>query len=403
MSALRIAVIGVGAYKDSRARSYIRTVKKLSDIYFLCALCDRDGGALREAGSAFGVRALYTDVEKMLDEERPDVAFVLVPTDGQSAVALTAARRGCNIITEIPFAITLPLGDAVAKACSDNGVKWEVAENVWLWPHERLKRMIVDSGVLGKITHARLWYTSGPYHGFNAMRTILGREAKRVLGYAQKVDTLPYVSYGGLREESSWWEGGLVEFDGGVACLYEKPPKVGPHGSHWEVEGTKGYLSGNGMRDELVLYEDGGRVRYEFEDSYEQVDGEKVLASVRVKTDRPITWENPFKRYKISDFDDVAKASILSSMHRAVSYRVEPEYGAANARRDLEIWFAIRESARQGSGWVDLPLEGVTELERRIREEYARRYGHDPVEDAQRLLRARFDRLSVTWTLAGFL
>ncbi|MGQ9514642.1 MAG: Gfo/Idh/MocA family protein [Thermoproteota archaeon] len=403
MKLLRIAVIGVGAFKDSRARFYLKTIRRLSDRYVLCALCDHDERSLHDAGSLFGVKDLYTDVEEMLDEENPDVAFVLVPTDGQSVVALTAARKKCNILTEIPFAITLPIGDAIAKTCSDNGVKWEVAENVWLWPHEQLKRKIIEAGILGKVTHARLWYTSGPYHGFNAIRMILGLKVKRVLGYAQKVETLPYISYGGQKEEMSWWEGGIIEFDGDVACLYEKPPKGGPHGSHWEVEGTKGFLSGNGMRDELVLYKDGGYVRYEFEDVYEQIDGEQILASVRVNTEKPITLENPFRFYKISDFDDVAKVSILSSIHRAVSDNVSPEYGAENARCDMEIWFAIRESAQHGSRWVDLPLRSMTELERIIHEEYVRSYGHDPIKETSNLLQTQFNRLSIMWKIAGFL
>jgi len=403
MKALRIAVIGIGAFEDSRARFYLRTIRKLSDRYVLCALCDRNERPLRDAGNMSGVQGLYTDVVKMLDEEGPDVAFVLVPTDGQSIAAFTAARHKCNVLTEIPFAITLPIGDAISKTCSDNDVKWEVAENVWQWPHERLKRQIVEAGVLGEITHARLWYTSGPYHGFNAIRMILGREVKRVLGYAQKVETFPYTSYGGQKEGMSWWESGVIEFEGGVTCLYEKPPKGGPHGSHWEVEGTKGYLFGNGVRDELVLYKDGGHVRYEFEDAYEQIDGERILASVGVKTEEPMIWQNPFKDNKISDFDDVAKASILSSLHRAVSEHAAPEYGAINARRDMEIWFAIRESAQHGSKWVDLPLRGVTELERRIHDEYVHSYGHDPIKETSKLLCVEFNRLSVMWTIAGFL
>jgi len=403
MKALRIAVIGVGAFKDSRARYYLRAIRKLSDRYAICALCDRNERSLHDAGSLFGVQGLYTDVGKMLDEESPDVAFVLVPTDGQCIAALTAARHKCNILTEIPFAITLPIGDAIVATCSDNDVRWEVAENVWLWPHERLKRQIVEAGILGEITHARLWYTSGPYHGYNAIRMILGREVKRVLGYAQKVETLPYTSYGGREEEMSWWESGVIEFEGGITCLYEKPPKGGPHGSHWEVEGTKGYLSGNGMKDELVLYKDGGHVRYEFEDAYEQIDGEQILTSVGVQTAKPIIWQNPFKNHKITDFDDVAKASILSSLHRAVSEHVKPGYGAINARRDMEIWFAIRESARCGSTWVDLPLRSATELERSIHDEYVRRYGHDPIKETSNLLGSQFIRLSVMWTMAGFL
>jgi predicted dehydrogenase len=201
----------------------------------------------------------------------------------------------------------------------------------------------------------------------------------------------------------SWWESGIIEFEGGITCLYEKPPMGGPHGSHWEVEGTKGFVSGNGMRDELVLYKDGERLRYEFENVYEQIDGEQILASVIVKTEKPIIWQNPFKHYKISDFDDVAKASILSSIHRAVSENTEPEYGSSNARRDMEIWLAIRESAMNESKWVDLPLKGITDLEKRIHEEYIISYGHDPIKETSDLLHVQFNRLSIMWNIAGFL
>ena len=403
MRILRIAVVGVGAYETSRARAYLAAIKKLADRYLLCALSDYSQQSLYAAGGRFGVKALYTDVEEMISEEEPDVVFVLVPTDGQSVMALTAARHKCHILTEIPYAITLPVGDAVAEACLENRVKWEVAENVWLWPHERLKREIVKAGFLGKITHARLWYTSGSYHGFNAVHMILRREAKRVLGYAQLVEAPPYTSYGGTKEETSWWESGIIEFEGGVVCLYEKPPWPGVRRSHWEIEGTQGYLTGNGVKDDLVLYKDGGQIRYPFQDLYEEIDGEQVLAGVRVDTEPPIIWQNPFKQYRFSQFDDVAKASILCSLHRAVTENAEPEYGAANARRDMEIWIVIRESAQRGNIWVSLPLNGMTGLERRVHEVYISRYGHDPIKETASLLKTPFNRLSVMWTLAGFL
>ncbi|MCS6863343.1 MAG: hypothetical protein NZT92_23800, partial [Abditibacteriales bacterium] len=278
-------------------------------------------------------------------------------------------------------------------------VQWEIAENVWLWPHERLKRQIVEAGLLGKITHARLTYASGAYHGFNALRMILGSEPQRVLGYAQAVDTLPYLNYGGQLETTRWWESGIIEFENGVTCLFEMPPAPGARGSHWEVEGTHGYLSGS----ELVLFRNGTQARFPFRDVYEAVDGDKTLAAVCVDTDPPLVWENPFKRYKISHADDIAKASILRSLYRAVTENVPPAYGAANARRDMELWIALRESARRGSVWLDLPLTEETDIERLIRTEYLRRYEADPVHSTDKLLRAPFNRLSVMWTVAGWL
>ncbi len=195
------------------------------------------------------------------------------------------------------------------------------------------------------------------------------------------------------------WENGIIEFPNNIACLYEMPPKGGPKSSQWDIEGTHGYLSGN----ELVLHKNGENLRYPIQFVNTKIDGEDVLGHVSVDTEPPIVWKNPFKKYKISETDEIAKASILYSMYRAVTEGIEPEYGAQNALHDLELWIAIRESALRGSVWIDLPIQEVTELERRIHEEYKRRYGHDPIEGVESLLDVPFNRLSVIWTVAGWL
>ena len=194
------------------------------------------------------------------------------------------------------------------------------------------------------------------------------------------------------------WESGTIKFEDGVTCLYEHP-LPGPRSSLWEIEGTKGYLSG----DALVLYAQGGSAQYRIQDVYQEVDGEQVLDHVRVDTDPPITWSNPFKRYRISGTDAVAKAGILRSMHRAVTEDADPEYGAANALRDLELCVAVHESGLNGGKWIDLPIQGSTEVESEIHKEYKRKYGHDPVKDVDVLRDTVFTRASVIWTVAGWL
>ncbi|MDP7278704.1 MAG: Gfo/Idh/MocA family oxidoreductase [Candidatus Poribacteria bacterium] len=403
MTQLRIAIVGVGAYESSRARGYLATIQKLNHLYSICAICDSSSQSLNEAGTQFQIPDRYRDVEKMLTTENPDVVFVLVPTDGQTVVALTAARQKCHLITEIPYALTLNYGDATAETCQQNRVKWEIAENVWLWPNEQLKQKIVQTGVLGQITHARLWYKSGNYHGFNAIRMILNSNPKQVLGFAKELDICPYDSYGGQRESTIWWENGVIEFENGVTCLYESSSASGRWGNHWEIEGTEGYLSAN----ELVLY--ANQSSYPIEEIYDQVGGERILVAVAVglkKSDsnfEPILWENPFKEYGISATDDVAKASILSSLHRAVTTGADPEYGSANARRDMELWFALRESANLNNTWVNLPLTETTNLEKRFQSAYMEAYGGDPVKNTAALLQTSFNRLSVMWSVAGWL
>lgn len=403
MAQLRIAIVGVGAYESSRAREYLATIQKLKDLYSICAICDRNQKSLEEASAQFQVACRYSNFEKMLFIEKPDVVFVLVPTDGQIVFALTAARHKCHLITEIPYSLTLDFGDAVAEACHQNGVKWEIAENVWHWPNEQLKQKIVRKGLLGKITHARLWYKSGSYHGFNAIRMILNSEPTQVLGFAKELDVQPYDSYGGQQESKIWWENGVIEFENDVTCLYESSSASGKWGNHWEIEGTEGYLSGN----ELVLHSD--RKTYPFEETYDQIGGERVLAAIGIGHSTsssnfdPILWENPFKQYGISVADDVAKASILHSLHQAVTTGANLEYGQRHARRDMELWITLRKSAGLNNIWIDIPLTKPTDLEKRLRSKYIKNYGGDPVIDTTDLLQSPFSRLSVMWSVAGWL
>jgi hypothetical protein len=99
----------------------------------------------------------------------------------------------------------------------------------------------------------------------------------------------------------------------------------------------------------------------------------------------------------------VAKASIVYSLHRAVTTGVDLEYGQAHARRDMELWIALRESADLNNTWVDTPLTKPTDLEKRLRSEYTNHYGGDPVTDTADLLQTSFSRLSVMWSVAGWL
>lgn len=392
MAKLRIAVAGAGP----RANDYMATIKKLDDKYDFCALADKNTDRANTSAQKYGIPALYTDVEKMLKEEKPDVFFALTPTDSLSVMAIMSAENKVNVIREIPVGITRQVARAVEKICVENGVKHEIAENVWFWPHERLKRKIVESGLLGRILHVRLWYTSGAYHGFNAVRMLLGSEAKRVLGYVGKVEVPTYTNYGGELDNTRFWESAIIEFENGVTCSFEKP-LPGPRSSLWEIEGTEGYLSGS----ELVLFKD--NARFPFRDIYEEVDGKQVLEHVKIDTDPPIVWSNPFKKYCISDTDEVAKASILCSMHSAITENKDLLYGAENAIKDIEISVAVFESGITGNKWIELPIQYETEVEKQIHQEFIRKYGHDPIKDTDKLKDTVFTRASVIWKVAGWL
>ncbi len=399
---LRIAVIGLGAGPGSRARHYLATIARLTDHYELTAVCDRSAEVLAEIAALYPLPARFRSPADLFATGKPDVVLSLAPKDSHVVMALTAARHSSHVITEVPVALTRRYAGAIEDACRRAGVLWETAEQVWLWPAERMKRMVIEAGLVGELSHARLRYLTGQYHGFSGVRALLGADATEVLGYCGEVKTEPYLAYGGEPESTVQWDHGIVRFASGVVCLFEKPPRIFPSARHafpvgWDIEGTRGHISGN----RVTLYRDGRTT--EITEHYREAGGERVLDSMRVDLDPPLVWENPFIRYGIGDPDDVAKASILIGLHRAITKGGTPPYGSANGLRDWEICLAVRESARLGNRWVSLPLGHPTELEQRIEAEFVRRYGHDPIEETEALLDAPFSRSTTLWPVAHWL
>lgn len=373
MKQLKIAVVGTGG----RSRAHLTTIPKLESIYQLVGVCDIDKDRATETAQRMSVSG-YTDIETLIEMESPDVILITVGPDGHHVITAVAASRGVHVITETPISTTLPCADRMIDAAAQYDVKLEVAENVWRWPHERLKRKIVDTGLIGEITHAHLWYTSGSYHGINAIRTLVQSTPVRVIGHAKEI--------GG-----SSWEIGVVEFENGVSLVYELP--IRRRGNYWEIDGTKGSIVGN----ELLLYREAGTETYPIQTVTTEVDGVEVVDHARVDTDPPVIWENPLKAFGLADADDVARAAELHSIYRAIVEGVEPEYGAVNGRTDQEILIAIRESARNGGQPIDLPLTEITGHEENLHREYRERYGVDPFDPIEKQKSLLFPQRGVVW------
>ena len=206
----------------------------------------------------------------------------------------------------------------------------------------------------------------------------------------------------GELETTVMWDQAVIEFDNGVACLFEKPPRAFPSTQQnfpvgWQVEGTKGHLD----RNQLVLY--GDSQTYTLQERYATRDGQPCWTWHRWRQIPPVAWENPHKQWRIGSADDIAKASILIGFHNAITQGGQPLYGYENALRDWELCLAIRESARRGNAWVDLPLGEPTALEQQIEAEFVRRYGHDPIEETDQLLDAAFTRSTTVWPYTHWL
>ena len=138
---LTAAIIGAG----NRGATHLATVSTLRQHFRLVGVCDAREERRQWATETYGVPAFEHPVA-LLDAVSPEVVGVVVPPDAHHLVTAVAAARGAHIITETPIATTLAMADHMLAAAQRHNVLLEVSENVWRWPHERLKRLVVEQG-----------------------------------------------------------------------------------------------------------------------------------------------------------------------------------------------------------------------------------------------------------------
>ena len=205
MKTLRIAILGAGTGRGQAWLSTLKKLSELSDLYEFCALCEVIEERAEENADRWQVNG-YSTLGPMLETEKPAAILNAIGPDSNVMGVGMAAKYGAHVISEIPIAPTLGLADWMIGTMEQAGLKMEVTEQVFLWAREQLKRKIIDSGIIGDITHTRLWYTNrADYHGLNAVRMLVRSPVKRVLGHTGKVPVPSFTSYeGDLITEDVW-------------------------------------------------------------------------------------------------------------------------------------------------------------------------------------------------------
>ena len=90
----RIAIVGVGALSTRRIYPYIGAAGAQ-----LVGVCDLDREKAERNARRFGGR-VYTDMEAMLEAERPDAVMICIGPAAHAALAPVVMRRGIPVYTE---------------------------------------------------------------------------------------------------------------------------------------------------------------------------------------------------------------------------------------------------------------------------------------------------------------
>jgi predicted dehydrogenase len=144
---LRVALVGCGRiarrHADILAGSHVKGAR-------LAGVCDVIPDRVAEFARRYGVPG-FGDMDRMMEEVRPDVAVVLTPSGMHAEHAIRLAAHGCHLVVEKPMALTLDDADAMIRACDAARVKlFIVKQNRFNLPIVKLREAL-EAGRFGRL------------------------------------------------------------------------------------------------------------------------------------------------------------------------------------------------------------------------------------------------------------
>ncbi|MCG8423261.1 MAG: Gfo/Idh/MocA family oxidoreductase [Proteobacteria bacterium] len=166
-SELKVVLVGCGQIADG----HVSEIQKLDNAALL-AVCDLEPVMAEQLAVRYAVPHHYTDYQKMLAEQKPDVVHICTPPGSHLPLVKGAVDAGCHVYVEKPLALdyreSTELVDYVQKA----GRKLTIGHNSQFEPPIMELRDLVARGVLGDCIHIESYY--GYNMGGNFGKAILG-------------------------------------------------------------------------------------------------------------------------------------------------------------------------------------------------------------------------------------
>lgn len=154
---LRVAVVGAGGWGEHHARIFSGRADTE-----LCGVFGRTPDKTRRRAERYGATP-YTDLDLMLERERPDLVTVCLPNEEHYDVTLKLVRTGVPLLVEKPLVFDLTEADTLLAAAGDRFFAINFNHR-YAEPVERAKALI-DAGELGELIFATWRFGGEANHG----------------------------------------------------------------------------------------------------------------------------------------------------------------------------------------------------------------------------------------------
>src|SRR5690554_944261 len=209
----RVGLIGTGWY----GKSDLFRLMQVASIE-VAALCDPDKNMLEEAAKLVSERQkskkkplLYNDYRKMLKDNQLDIVLIGSPDHWHALQAIDAIKAGAHVYVQKPISVDVLEGEAMVAAARKYNKVVQVGTQRKSTPHLiEAKEKIVDSGLLGKISHVEMCC----YYHMRANGDPAVEAVPSFFDYDMWTGPAPLLPYTGLPHRR-WWRT-MMEYGNGI-------------------------------------------------------------------------------------------------------------------------------------------------------------------------------------------
>lgn len=321
-----IGLVGCGGISEMHLKAYKRAG------YNVVALCSRDEGRLRARQEEFFPQAeAYGDYRDLLARRDIEVVDLTPHPEDRLPMIDLALGNGKHVLSQKPFVVDLDEGERLAHLAAEKGLRLAVNQNGRWAPHFSYMRQAVEAGLVGRVNSVALsvhwdhgWIEKTPFnevehlvlydfgvHWFDMVNAFMGgRRALSVYATEARAE--------GQRAKPPFLAQVAVDYGDAQATLAFNASTVVGQEDRSFVAGGMGAVSSVGLdlqQQEVTLYTAAGRAKPALEGTW---------------------FEEGFHG---------AMAELLC----AVEEGREPDNGAAENLKSLELCFAAVASARTGA------------------------------------------------------
>jgi predicted dehydrogenase len=211
--AKRVGLIGTGWYGkcDLFRLLQVAPVEVVS-------LCDVDSKMVSAAADMVAERQAskkkprtYSDYRKLLAEKDLDIVLIATPDHWHALPMIEAVKAGADVYVQKPISVDIVEGQAMVAAARKYGRVVQVGTQRRSTPHlMEAKKNIVDTGMLGKISHAEVYC----YYHMRAKDNPPDERPPENLDYEMWTGPAPMRPYNRLVHPRSWRA--FMEYSNGI-------------------------------------------------------------------------------------------------------------------------------------------------------------------------------------------